>query len=97
MEICAELSQLGLNNFAAPEDIASLIELQSDVEENGMLVVGGRANLFFVRGLDGETFAVSVSGHAVILGIQWKLGAWRYRTAEAWPSGCAVFCPVLFE
>ena len=81
-------SELSKNHLIELWQIAEIISLQPNGKE-GNLLNNGYANIFYVRGKNGDVFAVSVGWSSDVR--QWRVDAWRLGGLGRWDDGFRVF------
>ena len=82
-EIVAELPQ---DHLVELWQIAKLMRRQPQGED-GILFNNGYANIFYVNGVHGRVFAVSVRWYDD----EWRVLAWKLDEDARWGAGCRVF------
>lgn len=80
--------ELSENHLAEWYHIATLITQQKNGEE-GVLLTNGYANIFYMLGVNGEVFTVSVRWLSHVR--EWRVRAWQLGGRGQWFAGYQVF------
>lgn len=86
-DIRKELPETHLSTL---EDIAALIVAQPG-GKLGLLLHGGHANIFYVKGCNGEVLAVNVNSYTDRY--RWCVISWRQGENGKWNVGDQILCP----